>query len=203
MFITFEGPEGGGKSTQITILDSKLKNAGFETLVTRQPGGEALGAKLRSIMLDSSSLQIEPMAELLMMMADRAQSVARLIAPALDKGITVICDRYADSSVAYQGYGRNLDYKTVRDLNAIATAGLLPDITFLLDIEPSIGLLRQTNKTRMEAEALDFHSRVRQGYLESARQEPNRFRVIDANLSVDSVAGQIWSHYEAYCRDSA
>jgi dTMP kinase len=201
MFITFEGPEGSGKTTQIKIFADRLEKSGISTVITRQPGGSELGAKLRSLLLDKSTLKIDPMAELLMMMADRAQSVHEIIKPALDSSSVVICDRYADSSIAYQGYGRGLDIDFINYLNSSICKNVVPSITFLLDIDPEIGLARQTTITRMEGEALMFHNRVREGYLEIAKQNPNRFRLIDANSTIDSIAEQIWSEYETYCRN--
>ncbi len=203
MFITFEGPEGGGKTTQIARLAKKLRDGRESVVVTRQPGGEELGQRLRSLLLDKQTFQIEPMAELMMMMADRAQSVARIIKPALESGAVVISDRYADSSVAYQGAGRNIPIETIHQLNDIATGGLYPDITFLLDLEPELGLNRQAEKTRMEGESLDFHKRVREQYLILSNQFSNRIKVIDASQSFDQVERDIWTHYEAHHRHRA
>jgi dTMP kinase len=198
MFITFEGTEGGGKTTQISALARRLAAIGHTVIQTRQPGGDELGARLRALMLDRSSIEIEPMAELLMMMSDRAQSVNRIIRPALDSGSTVLCDRYADSSVAYQGYGHGIDLDIVHELNRIATGNLVPDLTILLDIDPRIGLKRQTEHNRMEAQGTEFHRRIRSGYIEMARAEPDRFAVIDASQAIDEVAADIWRNYEAH-----
>jgi dTMP kinase len=199
-FITFEGPEGGGKSTQCCRLAERLRAEGHNVLVTRQPGGDPLGAKIRALLLDPAGVPIAPLAEVLMMMADRAQAVEKLIRPHLDRGGMVICDRYTDSSVAYQGYGRGIALDSVDWLNFFATGGLAPDLTFLLDLDPEIGLARQAEQTRMEREDAAFHARVRAGYLEQARKYPERFAVIDASADMDQVAGQIWIGYEAHCR---
>lgn len=201
MFITFEGPEGGGKSTQCRRLAERLRAGGHNVLVTRQPGGDPLGAKLRELLLNPAGVPIAPEAEVLMMMADRAQAVAKLIKPHLEQGGIVLCDRYTDSSVAYQGYGRQLDLNAVEWLNDFATGGLAPDLTFLLDIDPALGLERQAEKSRMEQENLAFHARVRQGYLKQAGKYPSRFVVIDASADIDQVASQIWKSYEAHRRN--
>jgi dTMP kinase len=200
MFITFEGPEGGGKTTQIGRLATHLRELGQTVVTTRQPGGDPLGQRLRALMLDQQEIDIAPEAELLMMMADRAQSVQMVILPALNSGSVVVCDRYADSSLAYQGCGRGINTESVSALNVFATGGLTPDITFLLDIEPKAGLARQANINRMERMDAAFHDRVRAGYLEIARREPERFVVIDASQPADAVEQQIWEAYEAYHR---
>ncbi len=203
MFITFEGTEGVGKTTQIRLLAERLEGSGERVVVTRQPGGEQLGVALRHLLLEQSEIEIAPMAELLMMMADRAQSVRAVIAPALESGETVICDRYADSSVAYQGYGRGLDVSVVRALNVIATGGLTPELTFLLDADPEMALARQAVRNKMEREPARFHERVREGFLAVAESEPERVAVIDASADISIVAERIWERYEAYHRHRA
>ncbi len=197
-FITFEGPEGGGKSTQCRRLTERLSAQGLDVLVTRQPGGDPLGKRLRALLLDPQGTPITARAEVLMMMADRAQAVEQVILPHLEKGGTVLCDRYTDSSVAYQGYGRQLDLESVDRLNEFATGGLIPDLTFLLDIDPQVGLVRQAERTRMEQEDIAFHERVRQGYLAQAGKHPKRFVVIDAAGDEENVAAAIWKAYEAH-----
>jgi dTMP kinase len=189
MFISFEGVEGAGKSTQIARLAGLIKSWGRDdVLVTREPGDSPLGAKLRELVLSPpSGVSIDAHAELLIMLADRAQHVSEVIRPHLDRGGIVLCDRYADSSVAYQGYGRGLDVATVHQLNAFATGGLVPDRTFVLDLDPAVGLQRQSEKTRMEAEALAFHQRVRAGFLALAEAEPDRIAIVDASGSADAV----------------
>src|SRR5579884_2971410 len=155
-FITFEGPEGGGKSTQCRRLADRLRAECENVLITRQPGGDPLGERLRALLLDPAGIPIAPGAEVLMMMADRAQSVEQVIRPHLAAGGVVLCDRYTDSSVAYQGYGRRIVIASVEWLNYFATGGLTPDITFLLDIDPQAGLSRQAERTRMENEDIAF-----------------------------------------------
>ncbi len=200
-FITFEGPEGAGKSTQCRLLGEWLTGRGENVLQTRQPGGDPVGKKLRGILLDQDSDPLTPEAELLLMMADRSQSVSSVIQPHLDSGGTVICDRYADSSLAYQGYGRGLATDTVNRLNQFATRGLWPDLTLLLDIDPAEGLTRQPERTKMENEALDFHRRVHTGFLEIAAQNPQRVVRIEANGTIAEVAERIREAYEAHHRN--
>ena len=195
--ITFEGPEGGGKTTQIALLAAMLRERGDDVLTTRQPGGESLGLQLRSILLDACREAVHPRTELLLMMADRAQNVERVIRPHLEAGGIVLCDRYTDSSIAYQGHGRGIDLSWIDSLNAYATNGLQPDLTLLLDIDPRLGLARQTERTRMEMEDLDFHARVRAGFLEQAARFPERIWVIDASRSRDGVSLAIAAALEA------
>jgi len=191
LFITFEGPEGGGKTTQISLLQTYLESTGLPVLVTRQPGGDPVGIELRKIMLDLGRANISIRAELLLMMADRSQSVDTVIQPFLTQGGVVICDRYSDSSVAYQGGGRGIDIGWINRLNSYATNGLSPDITFLLDIDPLIGLTRQQDRNRMEELDLAFHERVRTTFLALAEQHPNRIYTIDASHSVETVHSEI------------
>jgi dTMP kinase len=198
LFISFEGPEGAGKTTQVKLLQSSLVSAGHDVLVTRQPGGEPVGAQLRKIMLDVGHETVHPRAELLLMMADRAQSVETIIRPHLSRGGTVICDRYADSSIAYQGGGREIDLTAIDWLNSFATSGLQPDITFLLELDPAVGLNRQQEITKMEREALAFHNRVREAYLAIAVSHPRRVKVVDAVQSVDKVEAAIWAVVKQY-----
>ncbi|MDR3707381.1 MAG: dTMP kinase [Capsulimonadaceae bacterium] len=202
-FITFEGPEGAGKSTQCARLAEWLRARGDDVLTTRQPGGDPVGKRLREILLGGADGDVTDRAELLMMMADRSQSVAKIIRPHLAKGGTVLCDRYADSSLAYQGYGRGIDLEFVSTLNEFAVEGLWPDLTLLLDIDPAEGLARQMARTRMEEEAIDFHRRVHAGFLAIARQNPDRVAVIDADGSLEEVAERIRIAYEAHHRNHA
>lgn len=189
MFITFEGVEGAGKSTQIRLLANYLRSSGYSDIViTREPGDGPLGAELRRLVLSPpQGVDVDSKAELFIMMADRAQHVAGLIKPALFRNAVVLCDRFIDSSTAYQGYGRFLDIDQIHKLNAIATSGLKPDYTILLDLDPAIGLARQKERNRMEDETLAFHIRIRNGFLELASQEPERFIVVDASTGVDEV----------------
>jgi dTMP kinase len=190
VFITFEGIEGSGKSTQIGLLRDALEAAGKRVLVTRQPGGCELGKTLRAILLSMESRNLDHRAELFLYLADRAQHVAEVIRPAQDAGKVVLCDRFADSTVAYQGYGRGLDVALLTRLNDVAVAGAWPQLTLLLDLDPEQGLRRALSRNlkagtsaaegRFEAEHLDFHGRVREGYLALAALHQDRFVVIDA-----------------------
>ena len=201
MFITFEGGEGAGKSTQIQRLAARILQNFPDSapLITREPGDGPLGPQLRSIVLDKKDGVVIPeRAELLIMLADRAQHVECIIRPALKSGRIVLCDRYADSSVAYQGYARQLDPVEIARLNTFATGGLVPDHTFLLDIDPAVGLTRQAVKTSMEREPTAFHNRVRDGFLRLSIQEPDRFTVIDASQDPDKIAEQIWSAVQTW-----
>lgn len=184
LFITFEGGDGTGKSTQSELLGEWFAEQGREVVFTREPGGTDLGIELREIVLHSRG-HIAPRAEALLYAADRAHHVITVVRPALERGAVVIQDRYLDSSVAYQGAGRVLDPNEVRDLSLWATEGLLPDITVLLDLDPNVGRERldAANKRfdRLESEAIDFHSRVRDSYLQLAAAEPERFIVLDAS----------------------
>ncbi len=198
MFITFEGIEGSGKSTQCARLKARLDQVGPQpVLLTREPGGSALGKDLRTILLDPARTAICSQAELFLYLADRAQHVQEIIAPALKSGRLVIADRFCDSTLAYQGYGRGLDPGALKQLNAFAVQGLQPDLTVLIDLPAEIGLARamarnQENRRsadegRFEAEALDFHQRVRRGFLELAAREPERFQTVDGTGDRDEV----------------
>lgn len=201
MFVTFEGIEGTGKSTQIGLLDAWLREQGRATEITREPGGSRLGRELRRILLSMESSDLTGQAELFLYLADRAQHVATVIRPALLAGRDVLSDRFADSTVVYQGYGRGLDPKTLHGLNKVAVDGLWPDLTILLDIEPEEGLRRALARNiaegthaaegRFEAEHMEFHARVREGYLTWAALHPERFRVVDASASPDVVHAQV------------
>ena len=195
MFISFEGVEGAGKTTQIARLAARLRAEGRQDiLTTREPGDGPLGAELRRLALHPPmDMMVEPRAELLIMMADRAQHVGQVIRPHLDSGGLVLCDRYADSSVAYQGYGRGLDLAEIACLNDYATHGLLPDLTLLLDLDPAIGLARQNERNVMEEESLPFHQRIRAGFLALAEAEPSRWRVINSSRPPEIVQKEIWT----------
>jgi dTMP kinase len=181
LFITLEGPEGSGKSTHIRLLADYLKSRGHQVLITREPGGTALARSLREILLETGDGLI-PLAELFLYEADRAQHVAETLRPALAKGNLVLCDRYTDSTTAYQGYGRRLPMKDVLALNKVASSGLVPDLTLLLDVpvERGLRLARQFKKRhdRLERAGLAFHKRVRAGFLKLSRLNPRRFRVV-------------------------
>jgi dTMP kinase len=194
VLISFEGGDGSGKTTQAGELARYLEDAGFRVLLTREPGGTPLGEKLRG-MLQDSSLEITPQAELLLYAADRAQQVREVIEPALKAGYTVISDRYSDASLAYQGYGRGLDLDVIRRINDWITRGILPQLTLLLDIEPEVGLRRIAKAgkplDRLEREDKEFHQRVREGYLELAARQPHRFRVIPAEGDAAAVGARV------------
>lgn len=197
MFITFEGMEGSGKSTALNRVQQALLDEGHGVLLTREPGGSRLGRTLRSILLDLSNDDIVPEAELFLYLADRAQHVGQVIRPALAEGVVVLSDRYADSTVVYQGYGRGLDPERLRELNDMAVGGLWPDLTLVFDLPPEEGLRRAMTRNlregtsvsegRFEAEHLAFHARVREGYLTWAALHPARFRVVDATRTPDEV----------------
>lgn len=178
MFVSFEGPEGAGKTTLIGGLADLLRSRGVEVLVTREPGSGQVGSSIRDILLHGGEL--DPKAELFLFLADRAQHVSSLIRPALAKGAWVLCDRHADSTVVYQGYGRGLDLGLLREWNRFATGGLKPDKTILLDVDPSVGLARIVAKDRLDSEPIEFHEKIRQGFLAEARLEPERWVVVDA-----------------------
>lgn len=199
LFITFEGIEGCGKSTQIRTLTETLRFAGHKVVLTREPGGCPLSDSIRAILLDSANAGMCPETELLLYAAARAQHVAEIIRPALARGEIVLCDRFTDATVAYQGYGRSLRPELIDHLNDIATSGLTPDLTILLDFSSEEGLRRAkernslhtgTDEGRFEAEAIDFHQRVRKGYLELARRH-ERFHVVDASGTRKDVAERI------------
>ena len=188
--ITFEGGEGGGKSTQIARLYDYLISQGHAVIVTREPGGTPIAERIRDLLLDPENDSLVSMAELLLYEAARAQHVGELIFPALNAGTIVLCDRFYDSTIAYQGAGRHVSSKDVETLNALATCGLKPDITLLFDLPPEIGLQRAKGEStgdRIEKEALEFHERVREGYLALADAHPERVHVLDALQSIDDM----------------
>ena len=193
-FITLEGPEGAGKTLQAERLADALRARGSTVLLTREPGGTRLGDELRTVVLARDGGVIEPRTDALLFNAARAQLVGEVINPALVSGVTVVCARFADSTLAYQGYGAGVPLDELRVLAGIATQGLVPDLTLLLDIDPAIGLARKADadRTRFEHDFdVDFHARVRAGFLELAKGEPSRFRVIDASRDVDAVFAAI------------
>jgi dTMP kinase len=201
-FITFEGGDGSGKSTQIKALERYLAARAQSFVSTREPGGTPLGKLIRQALLEVGDQPIGTPTELFLYLADRAQHVKDVILPALQRGSIVLCDRYTDSTLAYQGYGRGIDLQRLRQLNQIADCGVKPDVTLLLDCPAAVGLARTVSRIaavdrssgredRFEQERAEFHERVRSGYLELARAEPERFRVIDASRSVADVAQEI------------
>lgn len=202
LLITLEGGEGAGKSLQLDALARRIERAGRSVVCTREPGGTALGERLREVLLDPSSaghVAIDPLSETFLFVAARAELVAQAIAPALDRGDIVICDRFADSTVAYQGYGRGVDLALIEQLNAGATRGLVPALTALLDLPAAQGLERTGaagQADRFGREALAFHERVREGYRTLAARDPERWLVVDATRSVNDVTQAIWRRLE-------
>ena len=193
LFVTFEGVEGAGKTTQIALLRDTLQEAGNSVCVTREPGGDAVAETVRRLLLEE---EMVPRAELLLFLAARAQNVESVIRPHLAGGSVVLCDRYIDSSIAYQGHARGIGRDIVFHLNSFAIDGLVPDVTILLDLPPEIGLARQTDRNRMEAEALEFHERVRKGFLLEAENNPARFFVLDATRDVLALQSAIRERVE-------
>jgi len=194
VFITFEGPEGGGKSTLLRTLAAQLETQGREVVCTREPGAGTLGGEIRRWLLESESL--DERAELFLFLADRSQHWSQLIAPALARGAVVLCDRHADSTMVYQGYARGHDLDLLRKLNALATQGNSPTLTFLLDLDPAIGLGRAKGD-RMDREPLEFHQRVREGFLTESQRDPHRWVTLDASQPADQVAERAWQELSA------
>ena len=200
-FITFEGGEGCGKSTQIRILAERLRAAGKDVLLTREPGGTELAEKIRALVREESADPPNIRAETLLFLASRAQVVENVIRPALAAGMWVLCDRFADSTFAYQGYGRGLDLDEIKRINSFATGGLVPDRTVLLDVSPEVSAKRMrarevatnTDADRMEKAGDDFHARLKKGFLELAAAEPERFAVISADGGVEEVGEAVWN----------
>jgi dTMP kinase len=207
VFVTFEGPEGSGKTTQIQLLATALRERGHSVLTTREPGGTALGNAIRTLLLQETDTHLCARAEALLFNAARAQLVDEVIQPARARGQIVLCDRYMDSTLAYQGYGRNLCLSDLRALTNFATGHLMPDLTIFLDIEPRDGLQRkQADKdsewNRMDVETLAFHRTVRNGFLQLAVEEPERWRIIDATQPIAVVQQMIWENVVALFADS-
>lgn len=194
MFITFEGPDGSGKTTQVAPLSEFLSQRGYQVLITREPGGTAIGDQIRQVLSDLKNTGMHPRSETLLFLAARAQLVEQVIKPHLADGHIVLCDRYADSTMAYQGYGHQNDLDQINSLINFATGGLNPDLTLLLDVGAEAGLTRKAEGTewnRLDAYSLEFHERVRQGYAELAQAEPERWVVIDADQPADRVQEMI------------
>lgn len=191
LFITFEGTDGCGKTTQIEILKRYLEEKGYKVVLTREPGAKGLGEKLREILLNYDG-DVSSNCESFLFLADRAQHIDMLIKPAIERGEVVLCDRHTDSTVAYQGYGRGLDLNQIKMLNDIATNGVKPDMTFVFDIDIETAQKRVgKTKDRMESAGIEFFKRVRQGYLEIAKSEPERVKVLDATQTIETIANQV------------
>jgi dTMP kinase len=200
-FITFEGPEGSGKSTHVARLAERLRGLGLEVVCTREPGGTRTGEMIREILQhDRTGEPIVPEAEVLLFAASRAQLVGRVIRPALERGAWVLCDRFADSTTVYQGMGRGFGMDRMIEISAFALGGVAPDLTLLLDVDVSAGLARMRRRNteqgvdgdRFERETREFHERVREGYLALSRRFPERIRTIDATREPEAVAGDVW-----------
>ncbi|NLC13162.1 MAG: dTMP kinase [Chloroflexi bacterium] len=194
MFITFEGPEGSGKSTQLPRLAQFLEDSSLQVVKTREPGGTKIGDQIREVLVRMDNTELHPRTEILLFLAARAQLVEELIIPSLKQGKIILCDRYGDSTLAYQGYGHGLDLETLRAMLQFATGGLKPDLTILLDVDVFTGLKRKKIKeewNRLDAFELSFHERVRAGYKILAEQEPERWKIVDATQDPDQVQMEI------------
>lgn len=196
-FITFEGGEGAGKSIQVEILASHLHEEGYSVTVTREPGGTRIGEQIRAITHNPENVDVEAVAEAYLMAAARAQHVEQIIYPSLEAGKVVLCDRYVDSSIAYQGYGRRLGPEKIADLNHMAVNGAIPNLTILLDVPPETGLARRRKSgklnDRLDLQQYDFYKRVHDGFLEMARKELDRFVVVDTTKPIEEVGSKIWT----------
>lgn len=186
-FITFEGADGCGKTTQSKLVQEYLEQKGYEVTWTREPGSKGLGQNIRELLLHYDG-DVAPRCEAFLFLADRAQHIAHMISPSVESGKIVICDRHTDSTIAYQGYGRGEDIEQLKYLNNLATGSMKPDLTFVFDVSTDIAQTRVgAEKDRMEAAGTEFHQKVRNGYLEIAKQEPNRVKVVDANNNIQQV----------------
>jgi dTMP kinase len=200
LFLTFEGPDGSGKSTQARLLAERLRREGHTVLETAEPGGTAIGQQIRRILLDPANQELRAVPELLLMFAARAQNVEQSILPALRLGHIVVSDRFTDSSIAYQGAARGLGWDTVLEVDRIACQGLIPDLTLCIDIDTETGLARAHSRNlsnvrqeaRIDEQAVEFHHKVRDAYHELARLEPNRVRLIDGSGSPEEIAAKVW-----------
>ena len=193
ILVTFEGIEGSGKSTQIALAARHLEERGCFYLVTREPGGTPLGEEVRRFLLDKDDLRIDPLAELLLIEADRAQHVTEVIRPALEEGRIILCDRFTDATMAYQGYGRGMDLSFIEEMNQRATGDLIPQCTIVLDCSVEAGMARAGGKDRFERENHLFHQRVREGYLRIAQQEPQRVKVVSGEGEQEAIHEEIRS----------
>lgn len=191
LFITFEGIDGCGKSTQLNLLAEYLKSKDLEVIITREPGAAGLGEKLREILLNYEG-EVSSNCEAFLFLADRAQHIDTLVKPAIESGKIVLCDRHTDSTVAYQGYGRGVDLTQIKLLNKIATSGFSPNLTFVFDLDVEVAQTRVgKNKDRLESAGKEFHNKVREGYLEIAKNEPQRVKVINSNNSIENIFKQV------------
>lgn len=202
LFITFEGPDGSGKSTQLRLLGKRLRGAHHDVLETAEPGGTPIGIQIRRVLLDAKNQELSPTAELLLMFAARAQNVDQWILPALAAGKIVLCDRFTDSTLVYQGAGRGLGTEVVYDVDRVACRGLVPDLTMVVDIDVETGLARTRRRnerandgeTRIDEQSVEFHRAVRSAYHRLAEEEPRRVHLIDGSLPEDQVIEHVWAH---------
>ena len=191
LFITFEGADGCGKTTQMKLLADYLKTQGLEVVLTREPGGKGLGERVREILLNYDG-EVSDRCESFLFLADRAQNIDIIVNPAVEQGKIVLCDRHIDSTVAYQGYGRGLDLDRIKMLNNLATNGRKPDLTIVFDIDVETSMKRVgSEKDRMESAGIEFHNKVRNGYLEIAKEEPDRIKVVDACKTIEEVFEEV------------
>ena len=198
MFITFEGADGCGKTTQMKLLAQYLNKNGYDVVITREPGGKGLGEKVREILLNYDG-EVSSVCESFLFLADRAQNIDIIVKPAIESGKIVLCDRHVDSTVAYQGYGRGLDIDRINMLNNLATSGKKPDLTFVFDIDVETSMKRVgREKDRMESAGIEFHERVRKGYLEIAKSEPERVKVIDATRTIEEIHNDVIRIFENF-----
>jgi dTMP kinase len=208
LFLTFEGPEGSGKSTQLRRLAALLRDAGHDVIETAEPGGTPIGMQIRRVLLDAGNRELCPTAELLLMFASRAQNVDQCILPALSQGRVVLCDRFTDSSLVYQGVARGLGAEVVYEVDRIACRGLVPDLTLVIDIDTETGLARANRRnlhaldveTRMEEQTVVFHRQVREAYRQLASDEPRRVQLIDGARDEATVAADVWAAVEPLLR---
>ena len=198
VFITLEGPEGGGKSTLAPLLADHFRARGHEVVACAEPGGGAIPQAIRALLLHPDRTDMAPRTELLLFLAARAQQIQDTIRPALEAGQMVISDRYSDSTLAYQGYAGGLPVEEVERAVEFATGGLWPDLTLLLDLPAEVGLARQRDRNRMENKGMEFHRRVREGFLEQWRRHPERIRLINAARKLAEVQAEVFRHVEAY-----
>ena len=198
LFITFEGADGCGKTTQLNLLKEYLIKRGYDVVLTREPGGKGLGEKFREILLNYDG-EVSNRCESFLFLADRAQNIDVIVKPAIEQGKIVLCDRHTDSSVAYQGYGRGLDIEEINMLNNIATGGLKPDLTFVFDVDIETSMKRVgSEKDRMESAGMEFFNKVRNGYLKIAKKEPERVKVIDSTRVIEQIQADVINITDKY-----
>ncbi|MBO7672501.1 dTMP kinase [bacterium] len=197
LFITFEGCDGCGKSTQLNLLAKYLEEKGYNVLITREPGAVGLGEKIRELLLNYDD-EVSQKCESFLFLADRAQHIDTIVKPAIERGVIVLCDRHTDSTIAYQGYGRGLNIDELNKLNTLATGGMKPDLTLLFDVDSETSMQRVgQDKDRMESAGIEFQKKVRNGYLELAKNEPNRIKVFDSSKTIEQLHQEVLSTVQA------